>query len=292
MHAHLQQKMDIDRDIEEPGRGSATGRSYLFDPDRLLGFAVASQALPSALRCSGLSGVDRAVLPYAAPNLVHTPLAAQGLLVGMLTALLFTLPPLLSIRRIKPALILRRDMADVKRRSWRKRLSMRVRRSSRDSHLRGPGRIAGWLIDGLGRKLRRVGGYFIGGLLVSLVLLYAVAALLLKGSRQRSCGPDAGHDTARFCESLSPGQSVAIRSDGLGIGVMFTLTVYPYPAFGTCFGFSPQRSSGMANVFFIDITADQRQRALLVDPGASGTEGSPKRYQRCRRDHVYQRGSR
>ena len=37
--------------------------------------------------------------------------ALQGLLVGVLTVLLFTIPPLLGIRYIRPALIFRREMA-------------------------------------------------------------------------------------------------------------------------------------------------------------------------------------
>ncbi len=39
---------------------------------------------------------------------------AQGIAVGILTTLLFTLPPLLAIRRVRPGLLLRRDMAEVK----------------------------------------------------------------------------------------------------------------------------------------------------------------------------------
>ena len=49
------------------------------------------------------------------PDTWFTPSSAvQGLLVGLLTTLLFTLPPLLNIRKMKPALILRRDMAEIR----------------------------------------------------------------------------------------------------------------------------------------------------------------------------------
>ena len=40
--------------------------------------------------------------------------AAQGLSIGLLTTLLFTLPTLLRVRRIKPVLIFRREMAESK----------------------------------------------------------------------------------------------------------------------------------------------------------------------------------
>src|SRR5438046_10645829 len=47
--------------------------------------------------------------------------AIQGLTAGLLTTLLFTLPPLLSIRRVHPGLVLRREMAEPKA-PWRERL--------------------------------------------------------------------------------------------------------------------------------------------------------------------------
>ena len=53
--------------------------------------------------------------------------ALQGLLTGVAVTLLFTLPPLLRIRDIRPTVILRRDMPEP-RPGWRKRLRLRAPR--------------------------------------------------------------------------------------------------------------------------------------------------------------------
>jgi putative ABC transport system permease protein len=101
--------------------------------------------------------------------------AVQGLAVGILTTLLFTLPPLLAIRKVRPALIMRRDMPDAKL-TWRRRLAeTRAAIATGGLILVGIAAIAGWLAES-----PRVGGYFAGGLLVSLIALAIVAWGLLR----------------------------------------------------------------------------------------------------------------
>ncbi len=54
----------------------------------------------------------------------------QGMSLGVFATLLFTVPPLLSIRNVRPSLVLRRDMADAtleNRRRWREKLPSRRR---------------------------------------------------------------------------------------------------------------------------------------------------------------------
>ena len=97
------------------------------------------------------------------------------MLVGVLTTLLFTLPPLLAIRKIRPAMILRRDMPEAKL-PWRKRMvEARAALATGGVILIGIGAIAAWLADS-----PRVGGYFAGGLSASLIALAVVAWLLLR----------------------------------------------------------------------------------------------------------------
>ena len=58
--------------------------------------------------------------------------------------------------------------------------------------------IAGWLVHGTWQNAAQVGAYFVGGLLVSLSLLYGVAALLLKVLQTARCARvDARDDAAR-----------------------------------------------------------------------------------------------
>ena len=97
--------------------------------------------------------------------------SAQGIAVGLLTTLLFTLPPLLAIRKIRPALILRRDMPeanDLAQASGDARASGGRRDSAGD---RWPRR--GW-------RTRRRRGYFAGGLTVALILLAVFASVFLR----------------------------------------------------------------------------------------------------------------
>ena len=181
MHAHLQQKMDTIATLKSLGARSAQVVQIYLIQTALLGL------------CGGIVGVVvgmgvQRIFPELIeryfnmrPETWFSPAsAAQGLLVGVLTTLLFTLPPLLSVRKIKPALILRREMADT-RRGWRLRL-VEARSALLVGLLicLGLAGIAAWLIDGSWREASRVGAYFLGGLIVSLCVLYGVAALLLK----------------------------------------------------------------------------------------------------------------
>ena len=92
-----------------------------------------------------------------APVTWHIEAAAQGIAAGILTTLLFTVPPLLAIRKIRPALILRRDMPDAKL-PWTKRVARDQAGAGRGGDDFGGHRCAGRVAGGIaasGRILRR-----------------------------------------------------------------------------------------------------------------------------------------
>ncbi|HSW50945.1 MAG TPA: FtsX-like permease family protein, partial [Bryobacteraceae bacterium] len=181
--------------------------------------------------------------------------AAQGLLIGLVITLLFTLPPLLRIRRIRPNVILRRDMPEA-RLGWRSRL-----RSSRASLLAGGLLLAGvaaitaWLSESW-----QTAGLFVGGALVCLSVMSGTAwALLLSlkwvlGRSAKLLPVPLRYGMANL---YRPGNHAGAVLVALGTGVMFTLTV-----------FLVQRSllerilesapPDMPNVFLVNITEAER----------------------------------
>src|SRR5262249_44744930 len=117
----------------------------------------------------------------------HWQSIVEGLLVGGLSTMLFTLPPLLGIRRIRPNLILRREMEESKPHGMAHVRNLVEPAIAGLLILAGLGGIATWLVSGLiGKSVSdafRVGGYFVAGLVVAILSLSAFAWLLLRALR-------------------------------------------------------------------------------------------------------------
>ncbi|MDQ1469753.1 MAG: putative transport system permease protein, partial [Bryobacterales bacterium] len=112
IQAHLQQKMDSIAIMKCLGAKSAQVlRIYVL---QTVGLGLAGSAAGIAL-----GSLVQMIFPIFLERYFHVTSmprfdaisALQGLLVGVLTVLLFTIPPLLGIRYIRPALIFRREMA-------------------------------------------------------------------------------------------------------------------------------------------------------------------------------------
>jgi putative ABC transport system permease protein len=225
MYSHLQQRMDTIAVMKAMGARSNQVIQIYVVQTLWLGLA------------GGLIGVAiGAVVQKSFPWLIQRVFALlpevpwdwsfslQGLSVGVLATLLFTLPPLLAIRNVRPSLVLRRDMSDAaleSRRHWKEKI---------------PGWLGGLCIVagfcGISIWLSgswRMGLYFVAGLSVSILLLAGVAALLLYALRKlvkvfHLVLPAAfRHGFANLYRPGNQARSVLIA---LGIGVMFTLSTY------------------------------------------------------------------
>lgn len=225
MHSHLQQRMDTIAIMKAIGaRSSQVIQIYLI---QTLWLGVVG----------GLFGVALgALVQRSFPLLMQRVFALlpqvpwdwsfslQGMSLGVLATLLFTVPPLLSIRHVRPALVFRRNMEDASaesRKQWRDWIPSIAGALLIVAGFTG---IAVWLSDSW-----KMGLYFIGGLATGILLLTAVASFLLWTMRRvvRSLGgvlpPVLRHG---FANLYRPGNQAKTVLVALGVGVMFTLTTY------------------------------------------------------------------
>jgi putative ABC transport system permease protein len=225
MYSHLQQRMDTIAVMKAVGaRSNQVIQIYLI---QTLWLGVAG----------GIVGVAvGAIVQRSFPVLIQRvfsllpevtwdwSFSLQGMSVGILATLLFTLPPLLGIRNVRPSLVFRRDMPDAAnatRKQWRQRIPAVL---GALLILFGWDLIAVWLSGSW-----KMGFYFMAGLAGSILLLAGVAALLLALMRRivrvwkRALPASFRHGFANLYRPGNQARSVLVA---LGVGVMFTLTTY------------------------------------------------------------------
>ena len=189
-----------------------------------------------------------------------------GLAAGILITLLFTLPPLLDIRSVRPILILRRAMDESQ--TWRQRL------------LRNPVQIAAAVLILLGLTAiattlsdsATVGRIFSVGLAAVLLVLLAASAALLAGlrallKRTRLQLPSAlRHGLANL---YRPGNPSAALLAALGLGVMQIATVF-LVQHAVVRELHLSSAPTLPNVFLVDITSEEIAgvRTLLAHQSA------------------------
>lgn len=225
MYSHLQQRMDTIAVMRAIGARSVQVMQIYLVQTLWLGIA------------GGVIGVCiGALVQKSFPWLIHRVFALlpeipwdwsfsiQGLCLGVLATLLFTAPPLLSIRNVKPSLVFRREMTDAaleNRKKWREKIPSWFGSAL---ILCGFCGIAIWLSGSW-----RMGLYFMAGLTISILVLAAVAALLLYIMRRivkhwnRRLPSAFRHGFANLYRPGNQARSVLVA---LGIGVMFTLSTY------------------------------------------------------------------
>ncbi len=279
IHSHVQQRLDSIAIMKCLGAGSTqVMRIYLLQTLALglLGGSVG--VFFGALIQSAFPILIARYFQIAPDFRIDPASVAQGILIGLLSTLLFTAVPLLAVRHIRPILILRRDMAET-RLPWRER----VRRQwpgllAGLLILLGMAGIAAWLAEGTWQEAARLGAYFVGGLTLSLGVLTGSAWLLLWLLRrlQRhlpAAVPSAiRHGTANL---YRPGNQASAVLVALGVGVMFTLTIYlvQQQMIGQLAASAPP---GMPNVFLIDIQETQKDALVKLLKSQPGVQKEPE----------------
>jgi putative ABC transport system permease protein len=146
--------------------------------------------------------------------------AIQGLLIGIAASLLFLLPPLLVIRKIRPARVFLRDMPETRTTFFQRLRHDPVPLACSMVLLAGVGLLASWLAHSF-----RWGFTFLGGFAGAILVLASAARILLTVLKRapRSSSLALRHGIKNLNR---PGSHVAPVLVALGIGTAFILTVY------------------------------------------------------------------
>jgi putative ABC transport system permease protein len=172
--------------------------------------------------------------------------AAQGLGVGILISLLFSALPLLSIRRIKPNVLLR-DSSEVGRGA----LDM-LRWVTAGLVVLGLLMVVSWQAGSI-----RVGLFFLAGLAATAGALYLSATLLIFLVRRTR--PLTSFALKQAINSLHrPGNQTRVIVMVVGLGVFLVITIQSLQA-NLIREFDLGRNGKLPNMFLIDVQKDQQQ---------------------------------
>jgi len=227
----------------------ATGRrltaAYLA---QVLALGALGSLLGVALAKAALLFVRARFAESLPPNLsyeLQPGAVAQGLGLGLLISLLFSALPLLRIRHIRPNMLLREAEPDAPGRRldlWRALVAGLV--------LAGLLLLTSWQAGSM-----RVGVFFLGGLGVTALVLYAAAWLLiLLVRRARGLGTFAVRQAINSMHR--PGNQTRVIVLAVGLGAFLVLSVQSLQA-GLLDEFDVARRGNLPNMYLIDVQRDQ-----------------------------------
>jgi len=258
MHAHLEQRMDMLAILKAVGAGSSDLlRIFLL---QTLGLGLAGGLVGVAAGVgvmAALPTVFGTLLPVHAQLEFPWKSVAAGLGTGLLTTLLFCLPPLLDVRNVRPVLVLRRMVEQGPEgigswfaKWWARRLQLGISVLV----IAALGGIAWALSDS-----SKVGGWFAAIFAIALIVLLLMAAVALWTlrfllNRARLRIPSfLRHGLSNL---YRPGNQSAAVLAALGTGVMLILAVYLMQA-ALVRDISETASIKLPNLFLIDVTTDE-----------------------------------
>jgi len=258
MHAHLEQRMDMLAILKAVGAGSADLlRIFLL---QTLGLGLAGSVLGVAAGVgvmAALPAVFGKLLPVHAELGFPWRSGLAGLGTGLLTTLLFCLPPLLDVRAVRPVLVLRRlveqgpeGIGGFFARWWARRLQLGISLVV----VLALGGIAWALSDSA-----KVGTWFAVLFTIALLVLLVLAWVSLRVlrfllNRVRLQLPSSlRHGLSNL---YRPGNQSAAVMAALGTGVMLILAVFLMQA-ALLRDLRQTASPKLPNIFLVDITTDE-----------------------------------
>lgn len=270
MHGHLQQKLDSIAVMKCIGaRSSQVVRIYTAQTLMLgLSGGILGAFFGLAVAAAFPSLIARYFSLDAGISLDPWP-ALQGIAIACLVTLLFTLPPLLGIRSVRPAQVFRRDMESPRR----DRLPMFL---AGLAILTGAAAVAATVTEGAWRDSLRTGAVFAIGLAVGLAFLSLTGWIFLKTVARahglRALPVTLRHGIANLYRPGSQAQSAVVA---LGVGVMFTLTVFLVQS-ALLNQIRSSAPPGAPNVFLLDIPGPQRESVLSLIAAQPGIVATPE----------------
>ena len=229
MHAHLEQRMDMLAILKAVGAGSGDLlRIFLL---QTMGLGLAGGLLGVA---AGAAVMEALPVVFGKLLPVHTVIdfpmrsVLAGLGTGLLTTLLFCLPPLLDVRAVRPVLVLRRlveqgpggGFAAFVARWWARKLQLGIAVLV----VLALGGIAWALTDSA--MVGTVFGISLAAALAVLLALSAVALLALRWALNRTRLRLPSSLRQGLANLYRPGNQSAAVLAALGTGVMLILAVY------------------------------------------------------------------
>src|ERR1700761_3686582 len=272
MRAHLQQRIDILAIMKAIGaRSSDILRIYLLQT-LLLGTIGALLGIALGL------GVEWALpfffgklLPIQPPLRLPVRSVSAAFGTGILTTILFCLPPLLDVRKIRPSIVLRKAVeggdADGRMSVWKRIRENKAQWISAIVIVFALGGIAAALADSM-----VVGKWFAAALCGLLVVILGLAAVTLRTLRA-FLNKTRLHLHSALRHGLAnlyrPGNQSAAVLAALGTGVMLILSVF-LMQHAIVDRMNSDATTSAANIFLVDIGQDEVQGVkdlVLHQPG-------------------------
>ncbi len=279
MHAHLEQRMDVLAILKAIGAGSGDLlRIFLL---QTMGLGLAG-ALLGVLAGGGvmlaLPAVFGDLLPVHATLAFPWKSALAGLATGLLTTLLFCLPPLLDVRKVRPILVLRRTVEEAEQTGI---VAFLTRWGQRKLQIVAGGIILLALV-GIAAILTdsaQVGIWFgvaLTGILVVLLALSAGFLRLLKWLLKLVRLRLPQYLRQGLANLYRPGNQSSAVLAALGTGVMLILAVYLMQS-QVLREIQETASPKLPNMFLVDVTTDEvpgMKAFFATQPGPKSGTGA------------------